>query len=115
MMRHKPEGFVVGVGGKGGARRPGLLAPDLAAIAVQDLVRFAAQDRDLVLREAVREKQIALFVEDLKLLGGKRHGVLPGWTTLAAAGEKITREGDRCGAVSTMRGQVGALGSVPPG
>jgi len=77
-MRHQPERLVIGVRGEGGARRAGLLAPDLLAIAPENLVRFAAQDRNLLFGEAVREKHVTLLIKSLDLLGGELHGVLPG-------------------------------------
>ena len=62
VMRHQPERLVVGVGGEGGARRTGLLAPDLA-IAAENVLRLVAQDRDLLLGEAIRKEQVTLLVE----------------------------------------------------
>src|SRR5882757_10448745 len=100
-MRHQAECLVVGVGGKGGTRRAGLLAPDLLARAAQNAVGFAAQNRDLLFGEAVREKHIALLVESSDLLGCELHGALPGTIAALAVlamaaiitdeGRKITR------------------------
>src|SRR5262249_56901094 len=104
VMRHQQEAVVIGVGGEGGARRAALLAPDLLAIAPENLVRFAAQNRDLLFGEAVREKHVTLLVEGLDLFGCEVHGVLPGTvvsfvavSSLAAGGSKITRLKRRMG------------------
>src|SRR5262249_21873053 len=76
MMRHQAEGFAVGVGGEGRARRPALLTPDLLTMAAQDAVGLAAQDGDLFLGEAAREEHVTLLVEGPDLLGRELHGVL---------------------------------------
>src|SRR5262249_48714404 len=117
VMRHQPEGLVVGVGGESGARRAGLLAPDLLAIAPENLVRFAAQNRDLLFGEAVREKHVTLLVEGLDLFGCEVHGVLPGTvvsfvaaSSLAASGAKITRLRRRMGG---LRSATVAAGGRP--
>jgi hypothetical protein len=74
MARQQAEHFAEGVGGEGGARRAGLLAPDFLAIELEDGVGFQAQERDLFLGEAVGEETVALLVESLELFGGKLHG-----------------------------------------
>jgi hypothetical protein len=57
--------------GEGGARRAGLLAPDLLAVGLEDLLALDAQQRDLLLGEAVRQEDIALIVEGFELVGVK--------------------------------------------
>ena len=69
MAGEQTERLVESVRGKSGARRAGLLAPDLLAIEFQDRLGIVAQQRDLFLAEAVREEQIALLVELLQLAG----------------------------------------------
>src|SRR5205823_3031463 len=58
-----------GMGREGGARRPGFFAPDLLAVGLEDLLALDAEQRDLLLRKAVRQEDIALVVEGLELLG----------------------------------------------
>jgi hypothetical protein len=65
VMGHQPEGFVIGMRGECGARRAGLLAPDLPAVGPENAVGFAAQDRDFVFGETVRKEYVALLVEGL--------------------------------------------------
>ena len=68
MAGQQPERLVEGMRGKGGARRAGLLAPDFLAVELEDRLGVVAQQRDLLLGEAVREEQVALLVEVLELL-----------------------------------------------
>jgi hypothetical protein len=75
-MRHQPERLVVGMRRKGGARRPGLLAPDFLTILLQDGLRLGSQQRDLVFGEAAGHEQVSLLIEKAKLLGGELHGLL---------------------------------------
>jgi hypothetical protein len=42
MGAEQAEGFVIGVGGKGGSRCAGLLAPDFAAVRSVNLLRLLA-------------------------------------------------------------------------
>ena len=64
--------------GEGGARRAGLLAPHLLAVGGVDRLGLVAQDRDLFLREAAGQEQIAFLSELPKLLCRQRHrGLLP--------------------------------------
>ena len=78
MVPEQAERLVIGVRGKGGARRAGLLAPDLLAVGGVDLLGLVAQDRDFLLREAAGQEQIAFFSELPKLLRRQRHrGLLP--------------------------------------
>ena len=76
MMAEDAKRFIVGVGGKGGARRAGLLAPHFLAVAAINLLGFGAQDGNFVLAEATRKEEIPVLVEILELLRGKLHGVL---------------------------------------
>jgi hypothetical protein len=66
------------VGGKGGARRAALFAPDFLAMAAQDGLRLVAQDGDLFVAEAARKKYVALLIEGPDLLGREPHGVPAG-------------------------------------
>ena len=78
MVPKQAKRLVVGVGGEGGARRPGLLAPHFLPVGGVDLLGLVAQDRDLLLREAAGQEQIAFFSELPKLLCRQRHrGLLP--------------------------------------
>ena len=54
MGAQKTESFVKSVGGEGGARRSGLLAPDLPAIRGINPLCFVPQDLDFLLGEAAR-------------------------------------------------------------
>ena len=63
MGGQQAERLVEGVGGEGGARRAGLLAPHLLAIELEDRLGIVAQKRDFLFAEAVRKEQIALLVE----------------------------------------------------
>src|SRR4029079_3550252 len=69
MADQQPEYLAEGVRGERRSRRAGLLAPDLLAVGLEDLLALDAQERDLVLREAVRQKDVALSVEGFELLG----------------------------------------------
>ena len=71
MAHQQAEHLVEGVRGKGGARRAGLLAPDLLAVGIEDGFALDAQQRDLLLAEAIREEDEALIVEGLELFGGR--------------------------------------------
>ncbi len=77
MARQQAEHLAEGVGGEGGARRAGLLAPDLLAVELEDVVGFRAQERDLFFREAIGKEDVALLVEGAKLLGAELHGRAP--------------------------------------
>ena len=77
MAAEQAERLVVGVRGEGGARRPGLLAPHLLAVGGVDLLGLVAQDRDLLLREAAGQEQIAFFSELPELLRGQLHRGIP--------------------------------------
>ena len=57
MGDQQAEHLVEGVRGEGGARRAGLLAPDLLPVGFEDLLGLDAQQRDLLLGEAVRKKR----------------------------------------------------------
>ena len=74
MLRHHLENLIEFVRGKCGARRAGLLAPDLLAIELEDVVGLGTQQRDLFLGEAIGEEDVTLFVEGLELLGTELHG-----------------------------------------
>ncbi len=63
MGAEQSKGLVIGMGGEGGARRAGRLAPDLFAVGRVDLPRLVAQRLDLGLGKTVREEQVTLFVE----------------------------------------------------
>src|SRR5262249_58963131 len=63
MAHQKAEHLVEGVRGKGGARRAGLLAPDLLALGFQDRFALDAQQRDLLLGEAIGDEGEALVGE----------------------------------------------------
>src|SRR6516162_579643 len=69
--------------GKGGARRPGLLAPHFLAVGGVNLLGLVAQDPDLFLRKAAGQEQIAFLSELPKLLSVQLHrGFLSlTWTT----------------------------------
>ena len=69
MAHQQAEHLAEGVGGEGRSRRAGLLAPDLLAVGLEDLLALDAQQRDLLLREAVRQEDVALVVEGFELLG----------------------------------------------
>ena len=56
---------------------PDLLAPDLLAVGLEDAVGLDAQQRDLVLGEAVGKEDVALLVESLELLGVSCMGGAP--------------------------------------
>src|SRR5215469_12645668 len=100
MIAKETEGLVVGVRGKGGARRAGFFAPDLLSVAGIDLLGLIAQNRDLFLREAVGQKQITLFSELLKLLRGELHqGFLPMRSAVGSNGARFRRRHDWYGAV----------------
>ncbi len=73
MMAEEAKGFVVGVRGKGGARRPGLLPPHLLPVGGIDRLGLVAQDRDLLLGKAAGQKQIAFLGKLRELLGIEPH------------------------------------------
>src|SRR6266567_6557954 len=79
MSAQEPEALVVGVRGKGGARRARFLAPQLRPVGAVDRLGLAPQRRDLVRAEAIGQKEIAVVVERLQLLGREPHGGPP-WT-----------------------------------
>src|SRR3954470_1560305 len=91
VMGHQPEGFIIGMRGKCGARRARLLAPDLPAVGPENAVGFAAQDRDFVFGETVRKEYVALLVEGLDLLRCELHGVLPGDARFVAVACSLVR------------------------
>ena len=97
MMAEDAERLVVGVGGEGGARRAGLLAPHLLAVAAVNLLGLRAQHGDFFLAEAIGEEEIALVVEILELLRAELHGRPPASSffgflaaSVAGAGGKAT-------------------------
>src|ERR1700720_1260857 len=106
MRCQQTERLVEGMRGKGGARGARLLAPDLLAVALEDRFGVIAQKRDFLLVEAVREKQIAEFVELFELYGAKRHDATPflarfrdcGWIALnlAQSGRVFYKQGSTC-------------------
>ena len=53
MRAEQPERLVVEMGGKGGARRAALLAPDLRALGVVDALGLARQQRDFLAARTV--------------------------------------------------------------
>ena len=69
MAHQQAEHLAEGVGREGGARRAGFFAPDLLAVGLEDLLALDAEQRDLLLREAVRQEDVAFVVEGLELLG----------------------------------------------
>ena len=73
MIAEQAERLVIGVGGEGGARRAGLLAPHLLAVGRVDLLGLVAQDRDFLLREAAGQEQIAFLSELPELLCRQLH------------------------------------------
>src|SRR5437660_1418319 len=77
MTGQQAEGLVERVRGESGARRTGFLAPYFLAIEFEDRLGIIAQQRDLLLAEAIRKKQIALFVEGFDLSGVELHDAFP--------------------------------------
>ena len=65
MAGEQAKRLVEGVGGEGGARRAGLLAPHFLAIELENRLGFVAQLRDFLLGKTVRKEQVALLVETL--------------------------------------------------
>src|SRR5689334_4204219 len=100
MMAEQAKSVVIGVGGKGGARCAGFLAPDLPPVGGVDLLGLVAQGRDLLFGKTAGQEQIALLSELPKLLHRQRHhALLPlardGWLSRArfAAAAPITVDG----------------------
>src|SRR5271166_5690120 len=81
--------------GKGGARRPGLLAPHFLAVSGVNLLGLVAQSRDLFLRKAAGQEQITFFRELPKLLSRQLHrGFLSlTWTTCSVDARFRRRRG----------------------
>src|SRR5262249_46755537 len=73
VLHQQSEHLVEGVRRERGARRAGLLAPDLFAVGLEDLLALDAKERDLLLREAVGHEDEALLVEGLELFGCELH------------------------------------------
>ena len=74
MAREKAKHLAEGVRGKRGPRCPGLLAPDFLAVLFEDVRGFRAQQRDLLLGEAIGEEHVTLLVEGLQLVGRPSRG-----------------------------------------
>src|ERR1700738_5718923 len=99
MITEEAERLVVGVRGEGVPGCAGLLAPDLPTVGGVDLLGVIAQDRHLLLREAVGQEEIALFSELTEPLRGKLHrDFLP--TTM---GTGSPRRGGQFAALSRRR------------
>src|SRR3974390_1120424 len=77
MPREDAEDLAKRVRCERGARRAAFLAPDLLPVELEDVVGLDAQKRDLVFREAVRKKDVALLVEGPQLLVRQSHGRSP--------------------------------------
>src|SRR5262249_20835505 len=77
MARHDLKHLVEFVRGKSRSRRAALLTPDLLAVELKYVIRFRSEQRNLVLRKAIREENVTFVVEGFKLLGRKLHGALP--------------------------------------
>jgi len=77
MRAEQAKALVVGMRGKGGARRPGFLLPHFRPTGMVDQLGLAAQRRHLLAGKAVRQKEIAVFVESLELGGAQRHRRFP--------------------------------------
>src|SRR5262249_40267798 len=77
MARHDLKHLVELVRGKSRSRRAALLTPDLLAVELKYVIRFRSEQRNLVLRKAIREENVTFVVEGFKLLGRKLHGALP--------------------------------------
>ncbi len=75
MAGKEPERLVEGVGGKGGARGAGLLPPHLLAVELEDRLGIVAQERDLLLGEAIGKEEVALLLEVAQLARRQLHGV----------------------------------------
>ena len=73
MRTQQTKRLVIGVRGEGGARRARFLPPDLLAVGTEDRLRFAAQHRNLLRREQIRQEQIAFPVELPELLLAQHH------------------------------------------
>ena len=85
MRAEQAETLIVGMRGKGGARRAGFFLPDFLAARPVDRLRIAAQGRDLLVGKAFRQKEIALFVKSRELRGGQLHRDLWGVDRSVAA------------------------------
>jgi hypothetical protein len=68
MRAEQAEGLVVEMGGKGGARRAALLAPDLRTVGVVDALGLTRQEIGFLATEQLGEEQPALAVEIVDLL-----------------------------------------------
>src|SRR5665213_3498609 len=67
------ERLVVNMRGEGGARRAGLLAPDLGAVDGVDRFGLVAQHRDFRLGKALRQEEVAFLSELPPLFGIELH------------------------------------------
>src|SRR6516162_5155428 len=85
MRAEQAERLVVEMGGKGGARRTALLAPDLGPVGVIDRNRLAREKIHFFLAEQFRQEQPALAIEELDLLRRQFHDVAPVVSLVAAA------------------------------
>src|SRR5579875_1420024 len=89
MRAQEPKGLVIGVRGEGGARCAGLFAPDFRAVRRVNPLGFLAQNRDLFLREAIGQEQIALFGKLPQLFSRQLHGnslPRPEWSPKSSRG-----------------------------
>ena len=73
MRTEQAEALIVGMGGKGGARGAGFLAPHLFPTGTVDRLGIAAERGDFLVGKAVRQKEIALFVKGLELRRAQLH------------------------------------------
>src|SRR5262249_17029315 len=103
MAAEQAERLVIGMRGKGGARRPGLFAPDLLPVGGIDRLGLVAQRRDLGFGKTPRQEQIAVLDEWPQLLRAELHRVPPAAMVVARrsarrayhhrAGDKTPRRG----------------------
>ena len=75
MRAERAKPLIVEMGGKGGARRAALLAPDLGPVGIVDGDRLAREEVDLFLGEQLGQEQPAFAVEELDLLRREFHGI----------------------------------------
>ena len=76
MCAEETERFIVGVCGKGRARRAALLAPDFRPLFSVDALGFLAQKIDFLGREELRQQQPAFGVKLIELFVGESHRFL---------------------------------------
>src|SRR5712691_7901585 len=76
MMGEQPKYLAEGVRGERGARRARFLPPYFLALGLEDGLGLGAEQGDLLLGEAIGEKQVTLRVEIRELLGRELHGSL---------------------------------------